>query len=170
MIEPMLVPRESFDDPDAAVERVRLLYQTGVDHLRRHLQEFVAGRTPAAHVRACYPGVRVHTDTVTVLLRQQQEPVDRFVLLDHLDWMDGRDPVALEEEWTELRRCAQPGARVLFRSAHRQPPFLRTLRVGPRREPVGVWLDFRTELAEDLHRRDRVHTYASFHVAEVRHG
>ena len=64
MIEPMLVPRESFDDPDAAVERVRLLYQTGVDHLRRHLQEFVAGRTPAAHVRACYPGVRVHTDTV----------------------------------------------------------------------------------------------------------
>jgi len=64
MIEPLLVPRESFDDPDAAVERVRAIYQAGVDHLRKHLHEFVAGRPPAAHVRACYPSVRVHTDTV----------------------------------------------------------------------------------------------------------
>ena len=47
MIEPLLVPRESFDDPDAAVDRVRLIYQTGVDHLRRHLHDFVAGRPPA---------------------------------------------------------------------------------------------------------------------------
>ncbi len=64
MIEPLLVPRESFDDPAAAVERVRSLYQAGVDHLRQHLHDFVAGRPPAAHVRACYPSVRVHTDTV----------------------------------------------------------------------------------------------------------
>ena len=64
MIEPLLIPRESFDDPDAAVERVRQIYQTGVDHLRKHLHDFVAGRAPASHVRACYPSVRVHTDTV----------------------------------------------------------------------------------------------------------
>ena len=64
MIEPLLVPRESFDDPDAAVERVRQIYQAGVDHLRKHLHDFVAGRVPASHVRACYPSVRVHTDTV----------------------------------------------------------------------------------------------------------
>ena len=64
MIEPLLVPRESFDDPDAAVERVRQIYQAGVDHLRKHLHEFVGGHAPAAHVRACYPSVRVHTDTV----------------------------------------------------------------------------------------------------------
>ena len=64
MIEPLLVPRESFEDPDAAVERVREIYQAGVDHLRKHLHEFVAGRSPASHVRACYPSVRVHTDTV----------------------------------------------------------------------------------------------------------
>src|SRR3954468_18969854 len=81
MIEPLLVPRESFHDPDAAVARVREIYQAGVDHLRRHLHDFVAGRgagaprprplhdfvagqVPASHVRACYPSVRVHTDTV----------------------------------------------------------------------------------------------------------
>ena len=64
MIEPLLVPRESFDDPDAAGDRVRQIYQAGVDHLRRHLHDFVAGQVPASHVRACYPSVRVHTDTV----------------------------------------------------------------------------------------------------------
>src|SRR5471030_892343 len=64
MIEPLLVPRESFDDPYAAVARVRQIYQAGVDHLRKHLHDFVAGRTPTSHVRACYPSVRVHTDTV----------------------------------------------------------------------------------------------------------
>jgi AMP nucleosidase len=64
MIEPLLVPRESFDDPDAAVQRVREIYQAGVDHLRKHLHDFVGGHVPAAHVRACSPSVRVHTDTV----------------------------------------------------------------------------------------------------------
>jgi AMP nucleosidase len=64
MLEPPFVPRESFEDPDAAVERVRQIYQAGVDHLRGHLHAFVAGQVPAAHVRACYPSVRVHTDTV----------------------------------------------------------------------------------------------------------
>jgi AMP nucleosidase len=64
MIEPLLVPRESFEDPDAAVQRVREIYQAGVDHLRSHLHGFVAGRVPPAHVRAYYPSVRVRTDTV----------------------------------------------------------------------------------------------------------
>jgi AMP nucleosidase len=64
MLEPPFVPRESFEDADAAVERVRAIYQAGVDHLRGHLHAFVAGTEPTAHVRACYPSVRVHTDTV----------------------------------------------------------------------------------------------------------
>ena len=64
MIEPLLVPRESFDDADAAYARVLQLYQAGLDHLRQHLQAFVAGQAPAARVRACYPSVRVHTHTV----------------------------------------------------------------------------------------------------------
>jgi len=64
MIEPLLVPREAFDDADAAFERIRQIYQAGVEHLRTHLHAFVAGQVPASRVRACYPSVRVHTDTV----------------------------------------------------------------------------------------------------------
>ncbi len=118
--------------------------------------------------RGAVDAIRVQTDTVTGLLRRQTEPLDRFVLLDHLDWMNGRDPAALEAEWTEIRRCARPGARILFRSAHKQPPFLESVRTGPHREPLTQWLRFHEQLAEDLHARDRVHTYASFHIAEVR--
>ena len=80
-----------------------------------------------------------------------------------------RDPAALEMEWTEIRRCARPGARILFRSAHKQPPFLQSVRTGPHREPLTQWLRFHAQLAEDLHARDRVHTYASFHIAEACH-
>ena len=35
-----------------------------MSHLREHLQAFLAGDVPGERVRACYPFVRVHTDTV----------------------------------------------------------------------------------------------------------
>jgi AMP nucleosidase len=53
-----------FDDPDAALAQVRLIYDTSIAHLRDSLQRFVAGDDPGEHVRACYPFVRVQTSTV----------------------------------------------------------------------------------------------------------
>ena len=60
---PYLAP-ESFDDPQAALDRVTAIYDQSIDHLRDSLHRFVGGETFARHVRACYPFVRVHTDTV----------------------------------------------------------------------------------------------------------
>ncbi|MBS0445684.1 MAG: AMP nucleosidase [Proteobacteria bacterium] len=51
-------------DPGAALAQVRDIYDANVQHLRDALQAFVAGNAPAGRVRACYPFVRVHTDTV----------------------------------------------------------------------------------------------------------
>ncbi|MES2257482.1 MAG: AMP nucleosidase [Pseudomonadota bacterium] len=53
-----------FDDPAAALAQVRAIYDGSILHLRQSMQRFVEGETPAEHVRACYPFVRVHTDTV----------------------------------------------------------------------------------------------------------
>ncbi|MYN06206.1 AMP nucleosidase [Pseudoduganella aquatica] len=53
-----------FNDPDAALAQVQALYDGSIRHLRESLQRFVDGETPDEHVRACYPYVRVHTDTV----------------------------------------------------------------------------------------------------------
>ncbi|ATE62112.1 AMP nucleosidase [Thauera sinica] len=60
---PFVAPAR-FDDPAAAVERVASIYESGVAHLRSALQRYVAGDDVARHVRACYPFVRVRTDTV----------------------------------------------------------------------------------------------------------
>jgi len=53
-----------FDDPDAAFEQVRLIYDTNIAYLRDAMHRFVAGEDVGERVRACYPFVRVHTDTV----------------------------------------------------------------------------------------------------------
>jgi len=62
--EPTFVAPALFDDPAAALERVCAIYDAGVAHLRAALQRFVAGEDDGRHVRACYPLVRVRTDTV----------------------------------------------------------------------------------------------------------
>jgi AMP nucleosidase len=43
---------------------VQRIYRAGIDHLHEALQRYVRGETPEQHVRACYPFVRVRTDTV----------------------------------------------------------------------------------------------------------
>jgi AMP nucleosidase len=61
---PAYVAPAHFDDPDAALAQVRTIYDNSLSHLREALRRFVAGETFDHHVRACYPFVRVHTDTV----------------------------------------------------------------------------------------------------------
>ena len=53
-----------FDNADAALAQVKLIYNASIAHLRESLQAFVAGEDIGNHVRACYPFVRVHTRTV----------------------------------------------------------------------------------------------------------
>jgi S-adenosylmethionine-diacylglycerol 3-amino-3-carboxypropyl transferase len=113
-----------------------------------------------------------HTTTVTGFLEGGAEPISRFVLLDHMDWMSYYYPQALSDEWSALLRRASPGARVLFRSASEHPGFLDQLQVAhPRSDAAPLRLTdalrFDRPLAERLHQLDRVHTYASFHVADV---
>ena len=57
-------PTESFDDPAAALERVRGIYGDSVEHLRGALARYVGGKDQSRHVRAHYPFVRVETGTV----------------------------------------------------------------------------------------------------------
>ncbi|MBC8058433.1 MAG: AMP nucleosidase [Rhizobiales bacterium] len=61
---PNYVAPSAFTDPAAALAQVRAIYDNSIQHLRGALQAFVAGDAMAERVRACYPFVRVHTDTV----------------------------------------------------------------------------------------------------------
>ncbi|WP_137895895.1 AMP nucleosidase [Ramlibacter sp. 2FC] len=61
-----------FTDPDAALAQVKAIYLAGTTHLREAMQRFVSGQPQPGHtdpdaplrVRAFYPFVRVHTETV----------------------------------------------------------------------------------------------------------
>jgi AMP nucleosidase len=60
---PYLAPA-TYDNAEAALAQVRSIYDAGIAHLRSALHRFVAGEPLTGRVRACYPLVRVHTDTV----------------------------------------------------------------------------------------------------------
>jgi AMP nucleosidase len=64
LLTPDFIASAHFDDPVAALKQVRTIYEHSVNHLRASLQRFVSGEPLSDHVRACYPFVRVHTDTV----------------------------------------------------------------------------------------------------------
>jgi S-adenosylmethionine-diacylglycerol 3-amino-3-carboxypropyl transferase len=114
--------------------------------------------------------VEPRTMTVTEFLKGHDAPVSRFVLLDHMDWMSSYYPEALAEEWEAILTRATPDARVIFRSAHADPAWLRALPVAHAGavRPLQERLVFHPELAVALTRQDRVHTYAGFHIADVR--
>ena len=60
---PFIAPMR-FDDPDAAFEQVRMIYDANIAYLRDAMHRFVAGEDVGERVRACYPFMRIHTDTV----------------------------------------------------------------------------------------------------------
>ncbi|MCM2297507.1 AMP nucleosidase [Rhodoferax sp.] len=61
---PAFIAPMRFTDPAAALAQARLIYDNSIAHLRQAMQRYVAGEDLPGHVRACYPFVRVQTDTV----------------------------------------------------------------------------------------------------------
>ena len=62
---PDFIAPARFSDPAAALAKAREIYDGSLSHLRSAMRRFVAGETLPGHVRACYPFVRVQTDTVS---------------------------------------------------------------------------------------------------------
>jgi S-adenosylmethionine-diacylglycerol 3-amino-3-carboxypropyl transferase len=111
--------------------------------------------------------IRLHTQTVSGFLTRHREPISKFVLLDHMDWMSSYQPEALAEEWALILRRARADARIIFRSAHRAPAYLEQLEIGPERFRLAERVRFHPELSAAMQPLDRVHTYAGFHIADV---
>jgi S-adenosylmethionine-diacylglycerol 3-amino-3-carboxypropyl transferase len=183
--------------PRAQYAEVRRQHAGGVAGFVRECVDYIARELPLAdnyfwqlylrgrYTRDCCPEylkaknferlkivaqtIDAHTTTVTEFLRAHREPITRFVLLDHMDWLGAHDAEMLAEEWEMILAHAAPSARIIFRSAHVRPWFLDRLRIeidGEQR-PLADVLRFDVALASRLHLRDRVHTYAGFHIAEA---
>ena len=61
---PFIAPQRFLDAAEALVQ-VQRIYAQSITHLRDAMRRFVAGDDTLGHVRACYPLVRVQTDTVS---------------------------------------------------------------------------------------------------------
>jgi S-adenosylmethionine-diacylglycerol 3-amino-3-carboxypropyl transferase len=113
--------------------------------------------------------VSTHTDSVQGFLEKFNGQISRFVLLDHMDWLSDHFFPHLEGEWQAIVDRAAPSTRVLWRSGGLQTTFIDRVRVCHRGQLVHVrdLLTCQRELAAELHQLDRVHTYASFYIADL---
>jgi AMP nucleosidase len=64
-IRPPFIAPQSFTDAAEALAQVGRIYDGSIAHLREAMQRFVAGEDINQRVRACYPLIRIHTDTVS---------------------------------------------------------------------------------------------------------
>ena len=113
--------------------------------------------------------VSTHTNTVQGFLESGSEPISRFVLLDHMDWLSTKFFNLLESEWQAILNRATADARFIWRSGGLRTDFVD--RVGIRHHGqsrrLGEILAYNDQLAAELHVQDRVHTYGSFYIANV---
>ena len=65
LTEPPFIAPQRFLDAGEALTQVQRIYEQSIAHLRDAMRRFVAGDDTLGHVRACYPLVRVKTDTVS---------------------------------------------------------------------------------------------------------
>jgi AMP nucleosidase len=65
LTEPPFIAPQRFLSASEALAQVQRIYGQSIAHLRDAMHRFVAGDDTLGHVRACYPLVRVKTDTVS---------------------------------------------------------------------------------------------------------
>ncbi|MBB3210563.1 S-adenosylmethionine-diacylglycerol 3-amino-3-carboxypropyl transferase [Rhodopirellula rubra] len=114
--------------------------------------------------------ISVHTSTIETFLTNHHGPISRFVLLDHMDWLYDRFPEHLASEWQAILDRAATHSRVLWRSAALEVDFIDPLKVwyDGQRCRLGDLLSYHRDLARQLHDCDRVNTYGSFYIADVK--
>ena len=144
------------------------LYMTG-SYTRGCCPEYLVPENFARLKAGLVDRVSTHTNSVQGFLEQHDRPVSRFVLLDHMDWLSDRFFPLLESEWQAIVDRAAPRARLIWRSGGFNTDFLDQVRVtveGRSRGTAEI-LAYDRDLAARLHPLDRVHTYGSFHIAEL---
>lgn len=99
--------------------RVYLTGRYTVDCCPRYLKE-----SSQPILRSRLDRLKCHTASVTQFLQSTERNYSRFVLLDHLDWLTGKQLPQLRDEWQAIVDRAAPAARVLWRSLGVQTEFI----------------------------------------------
>ena len=113
--------------------------------------------------------VSTHTNSVQGFLENHDEPISRFVLLDHMDWLSDHFFPLLESEWKAILNRASADARIIWRSGGLRTDFIDQVQVqhNGQLQKITPLLRYHSDLAGELHKKDRVHTYGSFYIADL---
>ena len=113
--------------------------------------------------------ISVHTNSVQGFLEQHDGTISRYVLLDHMDWLSDKFFPLLELEWQAILDRAEEGSRILWRSGGMRTDFIEQVQVTKDGQvcPLSELLTYHEELADELHKKDRVHTYGRFYIADL---
>lgn len=111
------------------------------------------------HIATRLGNLHWHSMSLIDFLRRNPGKYTHFVLLDHQDWLASHQPETLQREWELILQHAAPGAKVLMRSASSTVGFIPAF--------ARECLQFYPHLTEAAHRKDRVGTYASTHLATL---
>ena len=112
-------------------------------------------------LRAAAGRVRMANDQITsVLAAHPEQSIDRVVLLDAQDWMDGRQ---INDLWAAITRTAKPGARVIFRTAAQHSPLPGKLDASV----LSRWT-YDADTSSRLGQQDRSAIYGGFHLYRLK--
>jgi S-adenosylmethionine-diacylglycerol 3-amino-3-carboxypropyl transferase len=111
-------------------------------------------------IKSLLARIKIHTCTLTEFLAKYPGSYTHFILLDHQDWLAWHQPETLAAEWEAIFANGSAGAKILLRSAGLNLDFVPAAAKSK--------LRFFPEWTAALHTRDRVGTYGSLHLAEVK--
>jgi len=113
--------------------------------------------------------VSTHTDSIQGFLESYDGTISRLTLLDHMDWLCDHFFPLLESEWQAIIDRAAPQTRIIWRSSGLRTDYLDDVYVLKNKQSVCLkeLLTYNEPLAAQLHPSDRVHTYASFYIADL---
>lgn len=113
--------------------------------------------------------ISTHTDSVQGFLDHHDGEISRFILLDHMDWLSDRFFPLLEAEWQAILKRAALGTRIIWRSGGLRTDFIDRIQVtvDGQFQSLAEMLTYHKELSDELHAKDRVHTYGSFYIADL---
>ena len=125
-----------------------------------------------ANFKKLYPlvdRVKTHNSTVSQFLTNDTYKIHKVSLLDHMDWLYQKHADEVRAEWQGLVARSAEKSKVIWRSASLKVDFVDPLPVNIKGQAykVGDLLHYETELAQRLHKVDRVHTYGSFYIANM---
>jgi len=113
---------------------------------------------------ASFEKLRERVDRVTSKVGSATDEIEnnpegtfnRFVFLDAQDWMDAE---TMTDLWSAIAEKAEPGSRIIFRTAGAGSPIETTLP-----EELRIRFVYEKELSQNLFKQDRASIYGGFHL------